>query len=244
MQLVCVPPNCDLKPIDEIVKDRIYDKIISLERGMTVLDIGANIGVFSLYAAEKVGRSGRIIAIEPEAISFNALRENVATYPNIMPLQLAAWDSKGKMMLHQSVSYTGSTLIPSHSITSSPLSGKMMEVETVRLDTLLPSMGITHVDFVKIDAEGAGNRILEGLSGMMQSIENFAIAAYHDQEDSIAMEKFLKAHGFRTKTLHRYAISPYIYATRNPSTDLAYVEAWQLLLFGGLVVALVWTALE
>lgn len=244
MQFACIPPNCDMAPVDEIVKDRIYDKILPLEQGMTVLDIGANIGVFSLYAVDRIGSSGRIIAFEPESISYNALKQNVAPYPNITPLQVAAWNKDGKMTLHQSVSYTGSTLIPSHSITSSPLSGKTTEVETARLDELLPSMGITHVDFVKIDAEGAGNKILEGLEGLMPNIENFAIAAYHDQEDSVAMSKFLEAHGFRTKTLHRYAISAYVYATRNPSQSLAYVEAWQVLLGAGIVAGLIGIAVK
>lgn len=244
MNLACVPPNCDMAPVDEIVKDRIYDKIIPLEEGMTVLDLGANIGIFSLYAVDKIGQSGRIIAIEPEAVSFDALKKNTAPYSNIIPLQLAAWNKNGTMTLHQSTSYTGSTLIPSHSITASPLSGKTTEVETVRLDELLPRMGITHVDFVKIDTEGAGNKILEGLEGMMPNIENFAIAAYHDQEDSVEMENYLKAQGFRTKTLHRWMINPYIYATRNPNINLAYVETWQVLLGAGVVAGLIGVAMR
>lgn len=241
MEFAVIPPNCDMAPADEIEKDRIYDKILPINAGMTVVDVGASIGFFSMYASQKVGASGKIIAFEPEPTSYNALVLNTNKLGNVVPLQKAVWNQKGNLTLYPTSVYTGSSLFKAESIFSQSLwfpTDKSVSVETVRLDTILPEMGITHVDFVKIDAEGAGNKILEGTEGIIGSIENFAIAAYHTQENPQEMIKFLKSHGFRTKMLLRYGITPYIYATRNPNINLAYVELWQVLAvmgFGGLL---------
>ena len=48
-----------------------------LRPGMTVLDIGANQGVFTLYCADRVGSTGKVIAFEPDREMFSALEANV-----------------------------------------------------------------------------------------------------------------------------------------------------------------------
>lgn len=242
MNFVAVPPNCDMAPADEIEKDRIYDKLLPLKAGMTVVDVGASIGFFSMYASEKVGASGKIIAFEPEPTSFNALVMNTSQLKNVVPVQKAVWNQKGKLTLYPTSILTGSSLFKAESVFAQSVwfpTDKSCSVETVRLDTILPEMHITHVDFVKIDAEGAGNKILEGTQGIIHEIDNFAIAAYHTQENPQEMIKFLKANGFRTKMLLRYGVTPYVYATRDPAVNLAYVELWQVLAivgFGGLLL--------
>lgn len=231
-----------MAPADEIEKDRIYDKILPLHAGMTVVDVGASIGFFSVYASQKVGASGKVVAFEPEPTSFNALVANTIQMQNVLPVQKAIWNQTGKLTLYPTSVLTGSSLFKGESIFAQSRwfpTDKTVSVETVRLDTILPELGITHVDFVKIDAEGAGNKILEGSQGIIDKIDNFAIAAYHTQENPKEMVKFLEANGFRTKTLLRYGITPYVYATRNPTINLAYVELWQVLAvagFGGLLL--------
>src|SRR6266496_3929317 len=54
---------------------KLFDSL--LRTGMTVLDIGANQGVFALYCADKVGPTGRVIAFEPDPEMFSALEGNV-----------------------------------------------------------------------------------------------------------------------------------------------------------------------
>lgn len=231
-----------MAPADEIEKDRIYDKIIPIRAGMTVVDVGASIGFFSVYASQKVGASGKVIAFEPEPTSFNALVENTSQLSNVVPVQKAVWNQAGKLTLYPTSVLTGSSLFKAESIFAQSMwfpTDKAVSVETVRLDTILPEMGITHVDFLKMDAEGAGNKILEGTQGIIHEIDNFAIAAYHTQENPKEMVKFLEANGFRTKTLLRYGVTPYVYATRDSTINLAYIELWQVLAvagFGGLLL--------
>lgn len=220
-----------MNPVEEIVQSKIYDKIIPLRAGMTVVDIGSCIGFFALYAEDYVGASGKIIAFEPEPESYASLVKNAAKYSNIVPVQKAVSDKSGKMTLHLSKVHTGSTLYVENQWFPA---NESVEVDVCRLDEELPAMGINHVDFVKIDTEGAGQKILDGASGIMSKIDNFAIAAYHaPYESPDEMVKLLKSYGFRTKILRRYGITPYVYATRDPKLSLDYIESWRVgALFG------------
>jgi FkbM family methyltransferase len=63
---------------DEIFADECYAKHgLEIRPGATVIDVGGNIGMFALYAAEKAGAEGRVFALEPIPRTFAALRENV-----------------------------------------------------------------------------------------------------------------------------------------------------------------------
>ena len=63
---------------DEIFVDECYAKHgLAIREGATVIDVGGNIGMFALYAAEKAGAEGRVFALEPIPRTFAALRENV-----------------------------------------------------------------------------------------------------------------------------------------------------------------------
>ena len=56
------------------------DQLSTCRPGDTVLDVGANIGIFSLWASERVGPSGRVVAVEPLPPIFDALVHNVAAH--------------------------------------------------------------------------------------------------------------------------------------------------------------------
>ncbi|MCS7277581.1 MAG: FkbM family methyltransferase, partial [Aquificaceae bacterium] len=68
-----------------------------LREGMTVLDIGANIGFYALHFARKVGPSGKVYAFEPVPEFFERLKEHIAlnNMTNIFPIHVALSDQKG-----------------------------------------------------------------------------------------------------------------------------------------------------
>lgn len=222
--------------VEEIWDSHVYDKLIPIKSGWTVVDIGASIGVFSVYASQKVGMNGKVIAFEPETTSYEALLDNITANGtrNIYPVKAGVWSSGGTKDIRKNNGNLGA---------SSMLFGEG-NGETVRVDTLerlLKEMGITHVDFIKIDTEGAATEILKGCSRQfLQNIDNFAIAAYHvPYENPAKLSDVLKDAGFRTKTLTRYGIIPFVYATRDASINLEYIELWQVLAvagFGGLLL--------
>jgi hypothetical protein len=87
----------DLGTYQQIFIDKEYNFIANLPPE-TIIDAGANIGLASIYFANKFPEA-KIIAIEPETENFELLKKNVVKYPNIIPLCAALWDTIGQIDL-------------------------------------------------------------------------------------------------------------------------------------------------
>ena len=73
----------------------------TLQPGMTVLDVGANEGLFTLVAASRVDTGGRVLAVEPSLREFDWLRANIALnqFENVEPVRIALYDHDGAAQL-------------------------------------------------------------------------------------------------------------------------------------------------
>src|SRR5436309_3468193 len=67
--------------------------------GMTVVDVGAHIGYFSLLAARLVGSSGRVLSLEPTPATRALLLENLSKYQNVIVRSCAAWNEPTTLRL-------------------------------------------------------------------------------------------------------------------------------------------------
>jgi FkbM family methyltransferase len=146
-----------------------------IERGMTVVDIGAHVGFHSLLAAKRVGPSGRVFAFEPDPDNFAILKRNIAlnNYENITPVQQAVSDRTGRLELF--LSGQGNDR---HSIYPNPRdlsSGRTWEVTATCLDDFLASEGWPQIDFIKMDIEGAEPLALKGMNQLLKRSENLRI---------------------------------------------------------------------
>lgn len=134
-----------------------------LKPGMTVVDIGANIGLYSMLAAQVVGDSGQVICFEPNSencrlILLSTRRngfKNVTLYP------MAASDRTGVALFSMHLGSNGG-LIPTNE--SSLLSPNCMVVPTVRMDELV----LDPVDLIKIDVEGAEGLVIRGAQNLIE----------------------------------------------------------------------------
>jgi FkbM family methyltransferase len=129
-----------------------------LRPGMSVLDIGAHCGYSTLLAAQLVGPSGSVIAVEAEPRNHALLRENVshARLRNVRVVHAAAWRESGTIPLSVSDSNSGDRrayVIDGGSET--------IDVPAVALDELKPPP--TTLDFVKLGAQGTEHVALEGM---------------------------------------------------------------------------------
>lgn len=133
----------------------------------TVLDIGANFGVFTKLFSRLVGPDGRVIAFEPVPQTFRTLTAGVRKYRlrNVQAVNKAVSDHLGTAMM-EVPSYKGNkgdNLYESH-IVNAPDSNDAFTVETITVDSLeLPS-----VNFMKIDVEGHELEVLHGSVGTLQ----------------------------------------------------------------------------
>ncbi len=125
--------------------------------GDTVIDVGANVGYYTLLGASLVGEEGRVIAFEPDPAAFDLLMGNVASngYRNVTLEQKAVSNEEGTLDLYIAEANKGDHRI------YQPGGREHVEVETVSLDGYLANSP-GRVDFLKIDTQGAEGAILAG----------------------------------------------------------------------------------
>ena len=130
-----------------------------LKPGFVFVDVGANVGVFTLKAAKEVGESGLVIAIEPFIESAVQLSRNITNNRlfncRVRNLCLSRTTSHGQLYLNNMQPNSFSLTKDSHGTMS-------LSVLCVSLTDLCKWEAIDRLDYLKIDAEGAEDMILEG----------------------------------------------------------------------------------
>jgi len=131
----------------------------ALKPGLTVLDLGAHYGYFSLLAAQCVGPDGKVYAFEPSKANFQILKKNMELnkFSNVIPVNRAVSDTNVSMpfFYNQETGVTGS-LFPLHKPKESTV-----PVECVTIDHFLPGRTI---DVIKMDIEGSEPNALKGMA--------------------------------------------------------------------------------
>lgn len=168
-QMILAPPG-SFAPID-LVRDRFETgttKLFegTLKSGNCVLDIGANVGYFTLLAARLVGPEGRVYAFEPEPGNYAVLVKNLGLngYKNVDAIPKAVSSETGEAQLILSGLDSGF-----HSLAHLNLPERgTVSVETITIDSFLQERGWPHVDLVKIDIEGWEVAALDGMDQFFQ----------------------------------------------------------------------------
>jgi FkbM family methyltransferase len=176
-----------------------------IQPGMTVIDVGANAGVYSFSAAQRVGQQGRVLAIEPFSACIQYLRETcrVNQFSSVTICEGAASDRNGSARLALYDASEQNELVSS----AAPTSGQFEEVICFSLDHLLEQEQLDRVDWLKIDAEGHEIQVLLGSDRLLQQFapgilyENIA----GESQSNLPVAEFLQSKGY---SLFRYR--PYV----------------------------------
>ncbi len=149
-----------------------------VKKGDVVLDLGANIGYFTLLAAKLVGEKGRVFSFEPEPTNFKYLTKNIQlnNYTQVKAMQNAVSQKSGeKIKLFICEYESGHHTINQPNGIKDYGGGKhiaeivnSIEIETVSIDDLYKNVIKTPVNFIKMDVEGAE---MLALLGMEQTIK-------------------------------------------------------------------------
>jgi FkbM family methyltransferase len=177
-----------------------------IQPGMVVIDVGANVGIYALSAAQRVGKAGRVIAVEPFSGSVDYLlatcRLNQLTQVKI--IQGAASNQDGEIYLSLSNSSELNQVV--QDIDQS--TGRPFErVPCFTLDGCCESEALNRVDFLKIDAEGHELEVLKGSEKLLQRFsptilyENIA----GSEGSNLVVAEYLQQKGYQ---LFRY--QPYL----------------------------------
>jgi FkbM family methyltransferase len=141
--------------------------------GQRVIEVGANVGYFSLLFASRVAPGGSVTAFEPNPRMVELLRRNLAANgyaAAVRVLPLAVTDRPGRATLHRLERQQGSSSL--YAFTPADLQGwddrsSPLEVEATSLDAFVPP-DEPPPDLVKIDAEGAEPAILAGMQRLLE----------------------------------------------------------------------------
>jgi FkbM family methyltransferase len=143
----------DIRFIDEIILRNCYTSSdgFQIQSDWTIVDCGANIGIFTLFAAIQA-TEGRVLAIEPAEYNCELLTENVAAngFKNVRVLKLAVSDSSGTGTLL--LTHPGNEYILKGGMDNS--NAKTEKVKTVTMSELFDLLELSHVDLLKMDVEG------------------------------------------------------------------------------------------
>lgn len=146
----------------EVMRDILLDQDYSLgdvPSPGVIVDVGANIGLAALYfRAQYPG--AEIVAIEPDPETFAKLEQNVGGDPRIRPVNAAVAAEPGELVLFRPPGYS----IASSLKRGGADGGASARVRAETLDGLCAELGLTRIDLVKLDVEGAELDALRGFS--------------------------------------------------------------------------------
>ncbi|MDH5763861.1 MAG: FkbM family methyltransferase [Nitrospinota bacterium] len=195
-------PRRLLQTFKEVFMDECYMDCLQrpIPKGGSVIDIGANAGFFSMFAASRFDQP-KILSYEPIPVNFRQLEKNRELNPqhDIHPHQNAVAGKAGEITL---------TFDPSDSFTTSASmtrkqEGEEIKVTCVTLKDIFEKYGLERCDFLKMDCEGAEYDIFYNCpEDILSRIDQIAMEVHKGTEprhDMDSLEQFFKHHGFLTQ---------------------------------------------
>ncbi len=212
-QLLAIEPSLQSLTTRALIVDGDWDEPEmefwrqQIQPGMTVIDVGAHVGVYTFSAAQQVGSTGRVLAIEPSSFHASCLQETIRLNQlNWVTVTAgAASDQSGKMTLYlQSPPEYHQVL----GIAAEPpvWEGETEEVSSFPLDDLLLSQQLQSLDLVKISAVGHELMILKGATQILHQFSpTILYQNLFNNEPNLEVAELLTAQGYQ---LFKYR--PYI----------------------------------
>lgn len=174
-----------------------------LNKNDVIIDIGANVGIFAVYAAN-VASNGRVYAFEPVKENFKKLEyhKSLNKLDNLIPVNKAISDKTKKVPIYLAYKNTGGHSLNKnktrllHEVARTKRPTEM--VECLTLKKVFDEYKIQKCDFLKIDCEGEEYKILTKLpASYLKRIDKISLEFHHPVIDEIKLARYLSRHGFR-----------------------------------------------
>lgn len=167
---------------NEFNEDLMKVNELKFSQNPVIIDIGANVGIVSFYFAKKYPNA-KIFAYEPHPLNYENLVKGIKTnkIDNVYPFNLAVFSKSNlnvKIHLHENNTSASSVF---RYLPEDPY----VEVKTISLEDIIKQNNILHIDFLKIDCEGAEFDILENTEMFYKNeilIENMFIEFHRFME--------------------------------------------------------------
>jgi len=171
----------------------------NVKPGMTIFDIGANIGSYTLFLAGLVREQGRVIAVEADPDVARILETNIQSNAlrTVRPIHAAAYRECGEIQLGRAQASTG------YSGLYYSKASEWIAVPAYSLDVLTEKLGLSKVDFVKVDVEGAECDVLAGMDSLLRNHHPLLLIELHPATMPQALEipERLRTYGYSVEFL-------------------------------------------
>lgn len=171
--LIC--PSSDLCAIGETCLTEDYQKYKEwkIKKGDIVFDVGAHIGSFSIYAANK---GAKVYAFEPDKKNYQNLLKNIKlnnAHSQIIPFNFGIYSSDGKLSFYTSLAN------PAGNSTISDANKKEKKIQVKKLSTIFKMIDVKKIDLLKMDIEGSEYEIFEKLTDSEFNKIEKIVGEYH-----------------------------------------------------------------
>ena len=146
---------------------------------MTLVDIGANIGLYTSLAMHQLDSSGRIVTFEPHPQTYAFLQKNIvanqtgpSSCPRVDALNLAATPKRGQQALRLNPENRGDNRLYQGTYQGKIEEWEALPVEGRPVDEMLTELGIDEVNFVKIDIQGYEQNAISGFQKTLAHSQN------------------------------------------------------------------------
>lgn len=169
-----------------------------LKKDNTFIDIGANIGIYTLNASKLIGENGIVISFEPFTRNHNTLVNHISlnNLQNIKVEKLAVGEKNGVVNLYYDESEKNLGMVTAGIIES----GIKEEVKMVSLDSYLENSSIAKIDFIKIDVEGFEYSVLKGMKDTLEKYHPTLLVEISEEkgnDNHTLISQYLKSLSYR-----------------------------------------------
>lgn len=181
-------------------------------QGGDAVDVGANVGLYTVLCARLLGGRGRVLAVEPAQAALSLLQANIARnrLSNVTVFSGAVSDQAGSATLHVPQGNEEYASLGGVTHPSAPQASSRAAVPTETLDALVSRHGLRPC-FIKIDTEGAEGLVLGGATEVLRQHRPVLLCELDDRLlpnlscTSISVRQLLRRHGYRVFDAHNGA---------------------------------------
>jgi FkbM family methyltransferase len=193
-------PTSDVRTYKQVFLDQEYSFKVKRQPKI-IIDAGANIGLASIYFSSRFP-DAKIFAIEPELSNFELLSKNVSSYKNITAIHAALWNENNDInLIDPGLGKWGFMTQEDNNINDSL--GKLCHsVKGMRLETIMESWGINHIDILKVDIEGAEKEVFYDTSQWIHQVDCLIVELHERMKPGCNSSFYNGAKGFDSEWKH------------------------------------------
>lgn len=213
---VLIQPSDSLLENYGICRCNVFETFSQVSNDDVVVDVGAHVGIFSLKASREASR-GTVLAIEPYDSNFRLLTHNTMLNGamNVLTLKIAVSNFEAMTKLYVGEASHAHTITRKRTKEESFVGKDYVSIEVSTIDALLDRLGISKVNFIKINVEGEELQVLKGAGRILEQNDlKMVLAVDHYATEPQEVIAYLQERNFKTRI---YYNNRFVYAQKNRS---------------------------